>query len=97
MFWMEIPDYRRRNVSSLSLTPQVVNSIGLAANIAGVGLAFFFGYPQPSHEEGNALVFGKDPEVPVRRARYLFWSRIGLGLMTLGFVLQLVATWMAHS
>lgn len=90
--------------------PEIVNSAGLVSNIAGVGFAFFFGYPQPSHDEGVGL--GLEPATPMRdgrtvaeynedvrrrRERYLFWSRFGLGLMALGFVLQLAATWIARS
>jgi len=91
------------------MSPEVVNTIGLALNIAGVCIAFFYGYPQPSHEEsvGRALEDGTvfpdgtsvaqlKAQARKQKARYLMLSRIGLGFMTLGFVVQLVATWIAR-
>lgn len=41
---------------------------GLAANMAGVVLAFFFGYPQPSHSEGVQGLHGFLRLVPVAHA-----------------------------
>ncbi|MEQ1614239.1 MAG: hypothetical protein ABL904_15945 [Hyphomicrobiaceae bacterium] len=91
------------------MSPEAVNTIGLIANIAGVALAFKFGYPQPSHEEGIGLgledatpldggrtVAEHSEDVRKQKRRYLFWSRAGLALMFGGFVLQLVATWIAR-
>ena len=90
--------------------PEIVNTAGLIANIAGVVLAFFFGYPQPSHEEGVGLgledatrlpsgktVTQQNAEVASRKRRYFFWSRAALVLMAAGFLLQLMATWIARS
>ena len=34
------------------MTAQTLNTIGLLLNIAGVILVFFYGFPQPTHEEG---------------------------------------------
>lgn len=92
------------------MTPEWMNTIGLALNIAGVGLAFFFGYPQPSHEEGVGIGLGfgtplesgktvaeHNEEIRKQKVRYLFWSRTGLILMFFGFVGQLVATWIARA
>jgi len=77
----------------------IVNAIGLALNILGVTLAFFFGYPQPSHEEGSMLLLGHqeehDKETRRRRNKYRLWSRAGLSFMFVGFLLQLLATWLA--
>jgi hypothetical protein len=88
------------------VSPECINSIGLVANILGVGLAFFFGYPQPNHDEGVSLgledgtVFADGTSVAdinrqtaARKRKYMVWSRVGLSLMFLGFLLQLVATW----
>jgi hypothetical protein len=88
------------------MSANVVNSIGLIANMAGVVLVFFFGFPQPSHEAGIGLglelgtvlqdgrtVARHDEEVRAQKQRYGTLSRVGLGLMFTGFVLQLVATW----
>lgn len=90
------------------LAAAIVNSVGLVANIAGVALVFFYGYPQPSFEESTGIavepgtVFedgtseaGNRAAVRALRGAHLFWSRWGLRLMGLGFVLQVVATWIA--
>lgn len=93
------------------MMPEIVNSTGLIANIAGVALAFFYGFPQPSHVEGVGLglepatyieQLGRtaaelDAEARALKSRYLSLSRLGLALMALGFVLQLIATWIART
>lgn len=90
--------------------PEIVNSVGLVANILGVTIAFFYGYPQPSHEESVGLaleegtvfedgtsVAGLKAMAQAQKRKYQLWSRFGLGLMGAGFILQLVATWIARS
>jgi hypothetical protein len=63
-------------------------------NMAGVTLAYFYGYPQPSFEETVGLamqgdaVEGHQEEVRGLRKRHLFWSRTGLAVMFVGFLLQ---------
>ena len=79
-------------------------SVGLVLNMIGVGFAFFFGYPQPSHDEGVSL--GLEPGTPLkdgrtvaefkedvgrRKAKYLLRSKVGLVLMFAGFALQFAA------
>lgn len=78
--------------------------IGLAANMTGAAITFFFGYPQPSHEESVGLALSGGTEISdgftvdqhvekvrKRRAAYQLLSRLGLGLMFLGFAFQFVA------
>ena len=89
------------------MAAKIINSLGLFLSILGVAVCFFYGFPQPSHEEGISL--GLDPNtqladggtvaehdlrVRCKRVRYLRLSRLGLGLIFAGFVLQLLATWM---
>ena len=89
-----------------AITAQTLNAVGLVLNIAGVILVFFYGFPQPTHEEGVGLgledstplpdgrtVAQHNEEVRKTRARYLCMSRLGLGLVVLGFLSQLVAIW----
>jgi ABC-type dipeptide/oligopeptide/nickel transport system permease subunit len=71
------------------MTVELVNSLGLVSNIVGVVIVFFFGFPQPSHEDGNTLTWGTNP-----KAKYQHWSKTGLILMILGFGFQLIATWL---
>jgi len=88
------------------MTPQCLNTAGLALNIIGVALVFFFGFPQPSHEVGvslgleDATVFKDGTSVAsinaaIRRRKriYQIFSNLALALLLAGFVLQLWATW----
>jgi hypothetical protein len=88
------------------MTAQILNTVGLVLNIAGVILVFFYGFPQPSHEEGVGLgledgtplpdgrtVAEHNQDIRKTRARYLCMSRLALGLIVLGFLFQLCATW----
>jgi len=76
---------------------------GLCLNMLGTGMAFFVGFPQPSHEEGVAL--GAEDATPLpsgvtvaqhnarvrRRKRiYVGLSHAALALILVGFGLQLV-------
>ena len=85
---------------------QVLNTIGLLLNIAGVALLFFYGPPQPSLEEGvgigleDATPLGNGRTVAQHNAdirrlkrRHELLSRLALILIFFGFVLQLCATW----
>jgi hypothetical protein len=58
------------------------NTLGLICNLAGIALAFFFGFPHPE-------------DVRERRAKHLLLSRAGLALLFVGFLLQLGAIWVA--
>ncbi len=91
-----------------ALPAQWLNTIGLVLGIAGVLIIFRWGPPQPDFDEGIALgisftedtVFedGTKPSETVasvkRRKRiHQVMSHIGLGLIGLGFFVQLVAVW----
>ncbi len=86
---------------------QIINTIGLLLNIAGVVLLFIYGPPQPTHEEGVGLkledntllsdgrtVVDHDASVQKIRKRHENMSKIALVLIFAGFVLQLWATWL---
>ena len=86
------------------MSAAAIASFGLVLNMAGVAIAFIFGYPQPAHEEGIGLgledgtplpdgrtVAQHNEEIRRRKTKYLFWSRTGLCLIFVGFLLQLVA------
>ena len=88
------------------MDPRTLNSIGLVLNIAGVVLVFFYGFPQPTHEEGVGIgledatplgdgrtVAEHNEEVRKTKVRYLVMSRLALSLMVVGFAFQLWATW----
>jgi hypothetical protein len=86
---------------------QILNTIGLLINIAGVALLFRFGPPQPTFEEGVGL--GLEDGTPLKDGRTVAehnvamrkvkrqhekWSRLALLLIIFGFALQLSATWL---
>jgi hypothetical protein len=90
--WLACIDRGRRAV-----TPRRLNTIGLVLGIAGVLIIFRWGPPQPSFDEAVPLAL-EGPELvhmaeDTRRLtrQYEIMSRVGLGLIGLGFVAQLAA------
>ena len=86
------------------LSAQTLNTIGLVLGMVGVALIFVWGPPQPQLEEGvgigledgtplgNGLtVAQRNVAVRRRRLRHTILSRVGLGLVFLGFLSQLIA------
>jgi len=84
----------------------IVTTFGLVLDIVGAGILFFYASPQPSFEEGVAfgledgtvLENGKtvaqhNDEVRVQKEQYINISKSALGLIILGFVFQLIGTW----
>ena len=73
------------------MTGTELNSIGLAMDIVGVILLYFFGLSKNITEDGsNYLTWGTDENEQQQWKRYRFLSRIGLGLLVTGFSLQIV-------
>jgi hypothetical protein len=88
------------------LNADVVNSIGLGMDIIAGVILFFYGPPQPSLEEGVGLGLEDDTtlasemkvaehneQVRRLRSKYTVISRFALGLLALGFLVQLIAVW----
>ncbi|MCA8255864.1 hypothetical protein LGM89_21610 [Burkholderia sp. AU31624] len=86
------------------MTAHLLNGIGLFANMTGVALAFFFGFPQPDHREGDflmatdatvmpdGLTVGEHNKQKLRRKLiYKIMSLVALGLMFAGFAAQFAA------
>ena len=77
------------------LTPDVINSCGLALDILGVVLLFFFGLPADVREGGGTvLLWGEDPEGARRYRRARALSRLGLALLVAGFGLQIAGNYL---
>lgn len=85
---------------------QIINTLGLSVNATGAALAFVFAYQQPAKQEQVPPGLGADVllndgrtvaehnEQNRRMERRVFiLSRVGYGLMSIGFTLQLIATW----
>jgi hypothetical protein len=72
-----------------------LNTIGLALGIVGVEIIFHWGPPQPDLDPQGKLLLAAsvDKTVEQLRNQYEIMSRVGLGLVGLGFVAQLVASW----
>jgi hypothetical protein len=66
----------------------VVNSIGLLADIAGAVLLWKYGLPEALSREGHSYLILEqtDEAEKAKAARYDWWSRIGLGLLIAGFI-----------
>ena len=87
---------------------KVLNTVGLILGLIGVVIIFIWGPPQPQLEEGVGLgledntpmgqsgkTVGKfNKEIRNRRKRFNIMSRIGMGFIFFGFLIQLWATWM---
>ena len=69
-------------------SPDVLNSCGLALDILGVVLLFFFGIPSRAGLDG-VLTLDRGRGKDYKRA--VFWSRVGLGLLITGFLLQIAS------
>ena len=87
-------------------TAQKLNAIGLVLGMVGVALIFVWGPPQPQLDEGvglgledgtplgNGLTVAQyNAVVRCRRIRQTLLSRVGLGLIFIGFLSQLLAVW----
>lgn len=88
------------------MTSQIITTFGLTLDIIGAGILFFYALPQPSFEEGvgiglednNVLKNGKtvaqhNKELQTQKKRYTIISKTALALLILGFVFQLIGTW----
>jgi hypothetical protein len=86
---------------------QIINSFGLVLGITGAAILFRWGFPQPSFEEGislgledanvlaNGLTVAENKQtVREEKERFTRISKLGLALIMIGFVFQLVGTWL---
>ena len=101
---MPISQPKARSIISYMTESKTLAIIGLALNMAGVVLLFFFGFPQPQYEEEVGLaveentVFEdgtsvKDIKRKAKRKKnfYKVMSSIALLLIFVGFTLQLLS------
>lgn len=75
---------------------QIISSIGLALDVAGVAVLFVYGPPQPDFQENDVVVIENEAQQSAARTlkqKFNFRSRIGLSLLITGFLLQLVGVW----
>lgn len=85
----------------------IVTTFGLVLDIVGAGILFFYASPQPSFEAGvslglednNVLADGKtvaqhNDEIRIQKEQYINISKSALVLIILGFIFQVVGTWL---
>ena len=77
------------------MTAQWLNTIGLALGMVGVVVIFIWGPPQPDLDEHIKIVLSNKTDEATKRLkrRHEIMSRVGLGLIGLGFFVQFVAVW----
>ncbi len=86
---------------------QIVTTFGLVLDIVGAGILFFYAAPQPSFESGvsiglednTVLADGKtvtqhNDEIRIQKEQYVNISKSALALIILGFIFQVVGTWL---
>ena len=76
----------------------IVSSTGLILDIAGVALLFKYGLPADVRETGGTVILwggGKsNEEARTEHRHYKRMSRIGLGCLVVGFLLQLISNFL---
>ena len=79
----------------MSISATTLNAIGLGLNLVGAVLLFLFGVPAhlpPEAARQSFLVLEQDdPESERASLRSIEWSKWGMFLLGVGFVVQLVA------
>ena len=75
------------------MNPDIINSVGLALDIVGVGLLYWFGLPSEVRPPNTHEVWEFESVVgeEQRWNRYVRWSRTGLAALAIGFLLQIVS------
>lgn len=80
----------------MRLSADIVNTVGLALDIVGVVLLFRFGLPPDVRRSGASFLVLEDTDGDEARKAHRYdkisWS--ALGIIVLGFILQIVSTWM---
>ena len=75
-------------------SPEVVSTIGLTLDIVGVAIVFRYGLPEEMPEPAVPTWGGTPAETVRKKKLYPTFSRIGLGLIVVGFALQILAEWL---
>ena len=75
----------------------IVNSVGLVLDIAGVVLIWLYGLPKSISREGHNYIImeSHDEAEKVKAAKYDCLSKIGLSLIILGFAVQLASNFIS--
>jgi len=75
---------------------KIINTLGLCMDIIGALLLFRYGLPSEL-KPGGFILGEESPEDERARLKYnakiRFWAHVGLTLLIIGFIGQLVASW----
>jgi hypothetical protein len=76
----------------------LVNSFGLVFDIIGVVFIWRYGLPEPLSRKGAIYIIAEqtDEAEKAKAAKYDLLSKIGLGLVIGGFLLQLASNFIAN-
>lgn len=78
-------------------TKKILNIVGLSFGIIGVVIIFFYGPPQPSFFPYDIITDDNfHQEVLEMREKYDLYSKIGLGFIFSGFLLQLISVCISY-
>ena len=79
-------------------TKKILNIIGLMLGMSGMIIIFFYDPPQPSFFPYNIITDSNvHQEILNLRDKYDLYSKIGLGFIGIGFLLQLISTCFENS
>ena len=78
------------------MAPEILSTVGLGLDIAGVVLLYKYGLPEDISRTGGTGIRwgGGDPEEPRKAQLYDRRARLALCLLVAGFGLQIASTWL---
>lgn len=77
--------------------PKIINSAGLLCDIAGAFLIWKYGLPEPITKTGAIYItHGVDEAEKKKAESYETFSKWGLKLLILGFILQLISNFIPN-
>jgi hypothetical protein len=70
-----------------------LNTLGLLFDLFGVLLLFKFGLPSDIDKNGSIGIILEQEDEKKEWIQYNFWSKTGLGFISLGFILQIISNY----
>jgi hypothetical protein len=77
------------------ISTTTLNTLGLLFDLFGVLLLFKFGLPSDIDKNGSIgiILEQEDEDEKKKWIQYNFWSKTGLGFISLGFILQIISNY----
>ena len=75
------------------MTNSIINTIGLVLDLIGVLILFKFGLPSQVDKNGSIGFIMEEEDLSEKKKwhKYNCWSKIGLGFISVGFILQIIS------